>query len=62
MIYDEKFQPDGIVQWRLNNTGNFIDDNIFKNDPEGQTNDVWLTVVRGITGSGTTYNVDRTWD
>ena len=62
VIYDEKFQPDGIVQWRLNNTGNFIDDNIFKNDPEGQTKDVWLTVVRGITGSGTTYTVDRTWD
>jgi prepilin-type N-terminal cleavage/methylation domain-containing protein/prepilin-type processing-associated H-X9-DG protein len=62
VAFDKKFQPDGIVQWQLNTSSPYIEDNIFKDDPEGQTKDVFLTIVRGISASGATYTVDRTWD
>lgn len=60
VIFDRKFQPDGIAQYTSGATT--ITDNIFKNDPEAATGDTWLTMCKGLTVSGTTYTPDNTWD
>jgi prepilin-type N-terminal cleavage/methylation domain-containing protein/prepilin-type processing-associated H-X9-DG protein len=60
VIFDKKFQPDGISQYTQGTTT--IEDNIFKDDPEAATNDTWLTMCYQITGSGTTYTATLTWD
>jgi prepilin-type N-terminal cleavage/methylation domain-containing protein/prepilin-type processing-associated H-X9-DG protein len=57
VIYDKKFQPDGIVQFTSNNTT--IDDNIFKDDAEALTGDAFLTMVYQMSSSGAP---SRAWD
>jgi prepilin-type N-terminal cleavage/methylation domain-containing protein len=39
-----------------------VADNLFRDDPQGAGRDVWLTMIRGVNGSGGTFNFDVTWD
>lgn len=60
VTFERSFQPAGHVQWTSGTTT--IDDNVFKDDPEGATKDSWLTVCSAIAGSGTTYTATIHWD
>jgi len=57
VIYDRKFQPDGVVQFTSGNAT--IDDNIFRNDPEALTGDAYLTMVYQMSATGV---ASRAWD
>jgi len=60
VTFDKKFQPDGVAQFTLGSTT--VEDNIFKDDPEGATGDSWLTMCSAVTGGGATYTATIAWD
>ncbi|MFM1823313.1 MAG: hypothetical protein RI967_1579 [Planctomycetota bacterium] len=63
VTYEDKFQPTGIQQFSVGNQ--LIDDNVFLDDTTtaGATvADTWLTVIRDVTGGGSTYTFNITWD
>lgn len=57
VIYDKKFQPDGIVQFTSG--GTTVDDNIFLDDPQALTGDAFLTMVYQMSTAGAP---SRAWD
>ena len=60
VTFERNFQPDGISQFTQGATT--IQDNIFRDDPEATTNDAFLTMCHSVTGGGTTYTFNITWD
>ncbi|MSR40342.1 MAG: prepilin-type N-terminal cleavage/methylation domain-containing protein [Phycisphaerales bacterium] len=60
VTYEEGFTPLGHQFARVNNAN--VDDNIFKADEGDQGGDAFLTLCKGVTGAGTTYTYNITWD
>ena len=60
VTYEEGFTPVSHQPARVNNAN--IDDNIFKADEGDTGGDAFLTVCRGVTGGGTSYTYNITWD
>ena len=59
VAYETSFTPE-----RLTKLGANLDtsDNLFRNDPEGTTADVWLTMIKSVNGGGGSFVFEITWD
>ncbi len=57
--FEQNFSPEGTVKVGPNQD---VDDNIFKDDPEANKNDIWLTMCKSVAGAGNNYTFTITWD
>lgn len=57
--FEQNFTPEGTVKFGTNLD---VDDNLFKEEPEANTADMWLTVCKDVTGGGTSFTFNITWD
>ncbi len=60
VMYEEGFTPIDHQKARVNNLP--VDDNIFKKDEGDMGADSYLTVCKTVTGGGTSYTFNITWD
>jgi prepilin-type N-terminal cleavage/methylation domain-containing protein len=57
--FEQNFTPEGTVKFGSNLD---IDDNMFAEETEANTADIFLTVCRNVTGGGTSFTFELTWD
>ena len=57
--FEQNFTPEGCSKLGPNQD---VADNIFKEETEGNKGDIFLTMCKNVTGSGSNYTFNITWD
>ena len=56
---ESNFTPEGTLRFGPNQD---IDDNLFAEETEANTADMWLTIIKEVAGGGANYEFTVTWD
>ncbi|MDZ4752891.1 MAG: prepilin-type N-terminal cleavage/methylation domain-containing protein [Phycisphaerae bacterium] len=59
IAFEQNFTPEGTLRFGPNQD---VDDNLFSEQTEANTADMWLTMIKDVSGGGSNYTFTVTWD